>query len=89
MKIRETRKIYFAQAGVFGPIKIGCSACVSARMRDIGWSIGLPVRLLGTVSGGYLKEHSIQRRFKKFLIGREWYWPREELMTFISKQTKP
>lgn len=87
MKIRETRKVYFAQAGQDGPIKIGCTSVVRARIADLQWATGQKLRLLGTLTGGYLVEHRIQRLFKHLLIGREWFWPQSDLLAFIKSET--
>jgi len=77
--------IYFAQIDG-GPIKIGCSENVDARLRQLETLYRRPVALLGTMPGDDDRETEIHERFRHLRFGRkEQFRPAEDLMAFIGK----
>lgn len=85
--------IYFMQSPEGGPVKIGYSANVDARLRQLEAHYGQPLALLATMRGGPDEEAAIHERFShlrlkgKSNLGRriEQFRPAADLMTFIGR----
>jgi hypothetical protein len=78
--------IYFLQPTDGGPIKIGFSDNVDARVRQLEWHYGRPLALLGTMEGGREEETEIHSRFAHLRLGRtEQFRPASELLAFIGR----
>jgi hypothetical protein len=78
--------IYFAQPVDGGPIKIGCSQDVDARIRYLEFQYGRKLVVLGTLVGGRDKEKAIHKRFARLRLGRtEQFLPTLELSEFLGK----
>jgi hypothetical protein len=78
--------IYFAQPIDGGPVKIGCSDDVPARVRQLEAHYGKPLAVLATMEGGYEEEQSIHARFDHLRFGRtEQFRPGADLMAFIGR----
>lgn len=76
--------IYFAQVDRDGPIKIGCSINVDARLKNLESQYGKPLTLLKIMPGGRDEERAIHERFAEHRIGRtEQFRPVAEIMEFI------
>ena len=76
--------VYFIQAGVGGPIKIGCSADAASRLATL--QVGNPeaLRLLATAPGGFAEEATLHARFAAHRLTGEWFRPTLELLAFIA-----
>lgn len=75
--------IYFAQTPS-GSIKIGHSATVDTRLRNLASHYGSALRLLATMPGGREEERNIHARFSHHRIGRtEQFRPGRDLLEFI------
>jgi hypothetical protein len=78
--------IYFLQPVDGGPVKIGYSADVATRHRQLETRYGLSLALLATMPGGRSEEQAIHDRFSHLRFGRtEQFKPSHELMEFISR----
>ena len=72
---------YFLQAGDDGPIKIGSTKNLIARLRTLGTMGPLPLRLLGTMRGNH--EGLGHTRFSAFRSHGEWFMPSKPVLEFI------
>lgn len=69
-----------------GPIKIGHSADVDARIQQLEAHYGCPLALLATLPGGEEEEAAIHARFDHLRFGRtEQFRPALDLMAFIGR----
>jgi len=81
---RWRRTIYFVTCDVADfPVKIGISADVDERLRDLNTALPFPVVVLATISGTSLDEIAIQQRFSDLNIRGEWFQRADRLMSFI------
>jgi uncharacterized protein YozE (UPF0346 family) len=78
-----TGSVYFVQRGEAGPIKIGFSTDVDARIKELQTGSDERLILLGRVFAGRRVEHAIQQQFKHLWIQGEWYKNDPELLGFI------
>lgn len=76
--------VYFIQAIIGGPIKIGLARDVTQRVAAL--QIGCPFRLqvLCTMPGERRQELSLHRRFEALCHGHEWFRPEGALVEFIA-----
>jgi hypothetical protein len=81
----RVRRVYFVRAASGGPIKIGTSLYVSARVSNL--QIGRPDRLvvMATFIGGHKDEKALHRRFASLHVGGEWFRDEPELLGFIEE----
>lgn len=78
--------IYFAQGAEGGPIKIGYSEDVDARIRQLEAHYGQLLVLLATMPGDQQVERQIHERFAELRFGRtEQFRPGADLMDFIGR----
>ena len=78
--------IYFAQPIEGGPVKIGFTSDVDARLRQLEVYYGRPLALLGIMEGDRDEERSIHGRFAHLRFGRtEQFRPAADLMAFIGR----
>jgi hypothetical protein len=76
--------IYFMRITEGGTIKIGHSADVERRRKDLENFYGCPLEVLAILEGGQTEEKQLHARFAKFRCGRtEQFRPDEELLKFI------
>jgi transcriptional regulator with XRE-family HTH domain len=89
--------IYFAQGRGGGPIKIGSSYSLCARINEVAKNCGRPLRVLATMPGGRVKEGALHKQFAHLrmancvgnriydpgLVGLEWFYPAVDLLEFI------
>jgi hypothetical protein len=74
--------VYFAQAGICGPIKIGRAVNVTERISKINTISPVPVRLLAVIPGGG-QEAELHTKFARWRYHGEWFMPCGELIDFI------
>lgn len=78
--------IYFLQSPSGGPVKIGHSVNVPARVAKLVAYYGQPLSILATMEGGRSEERVIHGRFAHLRFGRtEQFRPDRELMEFIQR----
>jgi hypothetical protein len=79
--------VYFIQAtDEIGPIKIGTSEDVPARIRQLEATYNRPLAVLATMPGGRDEERAIHERFSHLRFGRtEQFQPDPDLLDFISR----
>ena len=78
--------IYFLQPIDGGPVKIGHTADVAARLHQLELHYGRPMALLATMEGGRNEEQALHERFAHLRLGRtEQFRPDRELMEFIGR----
>ncbi|WP_340701366.1 GIY-YIG nuclease family protein [Brevibacillus borstelensis] len=78
-------KVYFIQAEIGGPIKIGSTDYDSPEKRLEELQTGNPEKLviLHWTTGGKALEFHLHNKFKKYHKFREWFWPEKELLDLI------
>lgn len=80
-----TSKVYFIQAGLTGPIKIGCTRKkVSGRMAELQAGNHETLRILKEIPGDYNLERELHQKFKHLQIRGEWFQPTTELILFVT-----
>jgi len=84
----STVPVYFAQADRTGEIKIGFSTDVHNRLYLLGNLHSTAMALLGWVPGGPKVEREMHAKFAVFALGREWFSPAPEVMSFIAASTR-
>lgn len=79
--------IYFAQAvDGGGPIKIGTSEDIPARIKQLEATYRRPLAVLATMPGGREEERAIHERFSSLRFGKtEQFRPDPELLAFIGR----
>lgn len=76
--------IYAVQPTTGGPVKIGYSDDVPARIRQLECHYGQTLTLLATLPGGLKEERAIHERFDHLRLGRtEQFRPAADLMAFL------
>lgn len=75
--------LYFIQAEIGGPIKIGVSTDPQARLATLQSGSPFPLRILATAPGGYEYESELHARFTKDRLHGEWFNPTSELLQLI------
>jgi hypothetical protein len=65
--------VYFIEAGPGGHIKIGVTADVVARQRDLQAANAKPLQLIVCVDGTHKDERRLHRRFKSERMNGEWF----------------
>jgi hypothetical protein len=80
---RRYSEVYFIQAKTGGPIKIGYTHNVIARLD--GLQVGNPeeLRIVATVPGGAKEEAAIHRRLRRYRIRGEWFRDDDVVMAII------
>lgn len=78
--------VYFVQAADGGPIKIGTSVDVRARLKQLELAYKRPLAMLAEMPGGREEEGAIHERFSHLRIGRtEQFRPGPDLLEFIGR----
>lgn len=78
--------IYFMQATDGGPVKIGYSADVGARLYQLESHYGTRLAVLATAEGGRAEEAELHTRFAHLRFGRtEQFQPAPDLMAFLGR----
>lgn len=78
--------VYFIRpVGMVGPIKIGCSRDVSARLLTLGTWSPFPLELIAKFEGGMKLERNIHECFADVHSHKEWFRASAKLLDFIAK----
>ncbi len=73
--------VYLIQAGGRGgPVKIGYSANVSRRIRELQTANAAPLKLLAVLPGTFADEHAFHARFARYRAQAEWFSPAPEVL---------
>ena len=85
----DNNSVYFIQADIGGPIKIGHAACISARMDTFQAGCPFKLVLLGHIpSGGQKLELRLHDKFDHFRLHGEWFEPDQDLLDFIRTEAQ-
>lgn len=80
---------YLAQStGSPGLVKIGQSHSPSQRIRSIRQSVPFPLNMIALFSNGRQRERDMKERFASLLYKGEWYFPGEEINSFLAETHK-
>jgi len=79
----NNQKIYFAQRGKDGPIKIGLSINPKKRIEELKTGSSERLRILYTKPGTIKEEHLFHKLFENYRIDREWFEPAPEILAYI------
>jgi len=79
-------RIYFIQRGTDGPIKIGFSTNLQARLRTLQTANTDELILLYSEAGMELHEARLHTRFKRHHITGEWFRPDAEILDYIHER---
>lgn len=74
-KIIESSSVYFIQRGTDGPVKIGHSKRVSARLAGLQSGCPEPLSLIGILPGGRKKEMELHAKYADLRLTGEWFKP--------------
>lgn len=86
----QLRTIYFVQAGLFGPVKIGITNNLERMLEQARRFNPARLRILGIIPDQTAaNEAVIQRRFEHHKIRGEWFWPADDLLAFVERETEP
>ena len=77
--------VYFIQAGLSGPIKIGVANNPKARLHTFQVGHYEELRLLAAIEGAEPEEAALHRRFASLRIRGEWFRPARALLEEIAK----
>ena len=77
--------VYFVQAGKLGPVKIGTTTDINARLLDLQCANPDKLTLLGTLPGNADTERALHQAFAAHNIRGEWFRPASQLMIFIAR----
>lgn len=77
--------VYFVQAGVGGPVKIGWSQDVPRRMAELQTGNAHRLALLGTIRGRMERESAVHARFTHLRMEGEWFRDAPELRDYIKQ----
>ncbi len=81
-----TRIVYVVEQD--GYVKIGSSTNLKARLSQLQTGCAVPLRLLGTCSGGFAREKALHREFGAWRRHGEWFkFPPEVLATLLDRVT--
>lgn len=76
--------IYFAQGVSGGPVKIGRTVCLSARLKSLQTGSPLTLKFVGVIPfGGAATEKTLHKKFANLHAHGEWFHPGEELLEYI------
>ena len=70
-----------------GPIKIGYTANLTARLRSLRLANALPISLLASVEGPTRLEREYHRRFAAHRLHGEWFAPHPDILAEIDRLT--
>jgi hypothetical protein len=84
-EVREGDCVYMIQQGADGPIKIGFSSDIRARISGLQTANPYPLRLLKTIPGNELLERKLHSRFAKHRLVGEWFKPEADLLAFAAE----
>jgi hypothetical protein len=76
--------IYIVQAGDDGPIKVGWTTDVKARLSWLSTDCWMPIRLLVAFPGSRRLEHKLHTQLKDYRVAGEWFRPVKELLDFAN-----
>jgi len=79
----SAKVVYFIQAGIDGPIKVGVASDVAARVASLQVGCPFPLALLGTVPGGFSAERRLHSMFSEFRMQGEWFEPDWSVLNYI------
>ena len=83
-EIKKMGYVYFYQNGIFSQVKIGYSKNPHGRRGGLQTGNPNPLNLIGVMSAtGRSVENFLQKKFKKYHTGGEWYKYIGELKEFI------
>lgn len=77
--------IYFIQAGVSGPVKIGVSNDPFSRLRQLQTGNVENLRILAIHPGDLELEKALHRYFQPHRLKNEWFEPCEELLDLVDR----
>lgn len=78
-------RVYFVQGVDGGPIKIGTSRDVGARIADLQCASPVRLRLLGSVPGDATLERRLHRRLAHHRVHGEWFADTVEVWRAIAE----
>ncbi len=81
---RKQDWVYFIQAGIGGPIKIGVARNPSSRLAELRTGSHLPLRLVAAVPGAYDLEAELHADFAAHRTHVEWFQADETLLQRIA-----
>lgn len=82
--------IYFIQAEIGGPIKIGYTRSISpaARVASLQSGCPFPLRVIHTMAGSQLDEQALHVRFATLRLHGEWFSDKDPLAGWLAHELK-
>jgi Meiotically up-regulated gene 113 len=84
---RHATVVYFIQADVGGPVKIGTTRDVQQRLASLSVAHALDLRVLATFPGGTREERELHARFASDRLRGEWFSSSPALLHYVSGLT--
>lgn len=82
---RERKEyVYFLESSDGTAVKIGFSTNIPLRIQALKPKHP-GIKLIGTMPGGYHKEHALHRKFSEYRLSGEWFATAEPVRKFIAK----
>jgi len=85
--IRKESWVYFIKAEN-GLIKIGTTTHLKERLKQLQRMSPVKLELIIAIEGGVDKEQALHQRFEKCRSHGEWFFPSEELLSYIKELEK-
>lgn len=79
-----SRVLYFIEAGPGGPIKIGVTDDLSARLKQLDTGCPFELSVLATFPGTEIHEAALHAKFSHLLLKGEWFASAPELVDYIA-----
>lgn len=80
-------RVYFIQAGDDGPIKIGYTENLPARIKQLQTGQPQRMRVLRSMSGDRALETFLHRKFAAHRMAGEWFHPHRDILRYIIDNT--
>lgn len=70
-------------------LKIGYTADLYARSRNVSWGCGHQVKLITAIEGSQADERQLHKLFASHCLGGEWYPMLTEIIAYFFSQAQP
>lgn len=80
--------VYFIRSGSDGPIKIGFTRNLGARLHQLQTGHPVGLRVVHAVPGDVLLERALHERFAAHRLEGEWFHPHREILGFIREKPR-
>jgi hypothetical protein len=79
----ESGTVYFIRSGARGPIKIGFTRDLNARLKRLQSASAQPLKLLTSFPGELYDEMELHGLFREHRLHNEWFKPHPDILQHI------